>query len=298
MIKTLSKYSCPALIPQATRSFLSTFPYVFNPSIIDGNGGVYMAIRVFNEDTGGIESLLFFWDSSESFQWMNLTNYFKEEIAIDKVADPKLFKLEDGSICGTFNTGYTERVSNSIFFFELDKTYVKSYYRCAYNKRERIEKNWAFYSHNNELCVLYSINPLRILKCSKSEKILECEEIHVSSLNTSFGNLSLGTPLLSVSEDEFIFIAHKKYFHKKKRLYTGKPMVFNAQNNTIATQSSQVIHSLSSLRGTEKKFNRNLISCTYFSGIMKMRENIIVTYGINDIAWNLVQLKYNALWKR
>lgn len=298
MIKTLSNYSCSGLIPEAVRKFLKAYPYVFNPSIIDGDGGLYMAIRTYNEESERIEALLFFWVCSERFQWINLTNYFKEEGAIERVADPKLFKLEDGSICGTFNTGYTERASNSIFFFELHKTFIKSYYRCVYNKRERIEKNWSFYNYNNELFVLYSINPLRILKCSKSEKTLKCEEIYVSSSNTSLGNLSLGTPLLSVSKDAFIFIAHKKYFYKKKRLYLGKPMIFNTQTNTIVPQSSLVIHSLTSLRGSEKKFNPNLISCTYFSGIMKMKENIIVTYGINDVAWNIIRLKYNKLWKR
>ena len=297
MIKTLSSYTDSLIIPQSIRTYLKTFRYTFNPSIIEGVKGNYLAIRFYNDQTKVVEAVLFFWNNGDNFKSINLSSYFRKEAGIKKVADPKLFKLKDGSICGTFNTGFTKNGNNAIFFFEIEGVKLKSCYTCQYNGRQKIEKNWVFYQANNTLHALYSLSPLKILKCTKVGENLFCAEVLGLSQKNNFERLSLGTPLLHWEGDRYICLAHKKYYFKGKRLYTGIPIIFDAKNQSITTQKNEFIHSFKSLLGAKKKFNKNLFSCTYFSGIMKKGMDVILTYGINDVSWNLTRIKTRKLWK-
>jgi len=261
MIKTLSSYTDSLIIPQSIRTYLKTFRYTFNPSIIEGVKGNYLAIRFYNDQTKVVEAVLFFWNNGDNFKSINLSSYFRKEAGIKKVADPKLFKLNQ------------------------------------YNGRQKIEKNWVFYQANNTLYALYSLSPLKILKCTKVGENLSCAEVLGLSQKNNFERLSLGTPLLHWEGDRYICLAHKKYYFKGKRLYTGIPIIFDAKNQSITTQKNEFIHSFKSLLGAKKKFNKNLFSCTYFSGIMKKGMDVILTYGINDVSWNLTRIKTRKLWK-
>ncbi|MCL8006538.1 hypothetical protein M8845_03765 [Gelidibacter japonicus] len=295
MVTRLEKYESFPL-PDKLNSTLANFSYVFNPSFIAYENMNYMAIRVFDDQLQTIIALLFMWDDEASIQQINLSEYFSKHLSFIKVADPKLF-IMDNKVYGTFNTGDASKEPNQLMLIELSSFDIKSYKYCDYNERMRTEKNWAFYTENNELYALYSLNPLTILKGSKINNSLISFEKYYCDENQNFNNYSVGTPLLKLG-DTYCFLAHKKYYRKRKRLYLGRMCELSTMVKPKLKVSKPIlIHSFYSLLGNKHKFNKNLISCTYFSGIHKLKDKLILSYGVNDVSWNVKIIKESKIWQ-
>lgn len=293
MLIRLKKYYSD-IIPKKIKKIILQYKYSFNPSFVVHNQTNYLAIRLYDASSNSMISLLFVWKHEINIQTINLTTYFNEADSILKVSDPKLF-IMNGGLWGTFNTGYTYKKNNRIGLFEIEKANIKKYYFCDYVKRSYVEKNWAFYSINDELFSLYSINPLIILKAKSfnSNKVI-FEEYYVNK-DIQFRNHSIGTPLIKVN-NEFLFIAHKKIYLNGKRLYLGRPFTFTHNSNVkLKAKNVFLIHSIKTLFGNTQKFNNNLISCTYFSGIDYQNNKIYLSYGINDVKWNIITINPNKL---
>src|SRR5690606_40788539 len=128
---------------------------------------------------------------------VNLSDFFHEAFGFSKVADPKLFIMND-EVCGSFNTSHATDTPNELVFFKLKDKKVSQYFVCNYNNRMKTEKNWAFYSLYNELFVLYSLSPLRVLKAeSFGLHAITFKDFYVNE-NQDFTNYSIGSPLVEV----------------------------------------------------------------------------------------------------
>lgn len=284
------------IIPKKIKRLLKEYRFVFNPSFIQFKGLNYLAVRVFDEDTKSILSLLYIWDDNLVVKEVDLSKFFKEELNIKKVADVKLFVM-DNNVWGSFNSGYEKTIDNNLVLFKMDKLLISNYYSCLYENRTRVEKNWAFYYHDNQIHALYSLNGLVVLKAADINKneIRFVDEYSDDKLY--FGAYTIGTPL-ALYNDNYIFIAHRKINRKGKRLYLGKPFLFKPSKKPQLTASKKyLIHSLKSLFGAKYKFNKFLISCTYFSGILISKNKTIVSYGINDVSWKIVKLNISRVWR-
>lgn len=290
----LKKYSSEPF-PKGVIEILSQFKYVFNPSYVTHKQTSYLAIRVFDDITNSIFSMLYFWKNEKNIQSINLTVYFNNIGGFNKVSDPKLF-IMNNCLWGSFNTGHTDKEKNKLCLFEMESSKIKNYYLCIYDKRNRVEKNWTFYSIDNQLFCLYSISPLIVLKAiSFIDNHVVFEEYYKGD-TVQFKNYSIGTQMIKINRC-FYFIAHKKIFLNGKRLYFGKPFKFEFLDKPVLTSSKKfLIHSFRSLIGNKHKFNKNLISCTYFSGLSSQNDKIHLSYGINDIKWNIVTIEKNKLW--
>ena len=291
MLITLKKYSVEN-IPIKLKYILSKYKYSFNPSFVIHNKKNYLAIRLYEEE---LNSFLFSWYDDGNIEIINLTEYFNKTEKISKVSDPKLFVMND-TLCGTFNTGYTQDYNNDIVLFEVRDFKIDKYYFCDYNKRSFVEKNWAFYRVNNELFSLYSISPLIVLKENKFNKNrIEFKEYYFDK-NIEIGDYSIGTPMVKI-DNKFLFIAHKKISWLGKRLYLGRPFTFmHIGKPKVQARKIFLIHSIISLFGSTKKFNSNLISCSYFSGINYYKNKIQLSYGINDVKSNIINIRIKKLW--
>jgi hypothetical protein len=174
---------------------------------------------------------------------------------------------------------------------------ITEYYECVFSDRARIEKNWGFFYKDNGIHCLYSINPLIILKANKiNDGKIYFKTIHKIT-SPSLKKYSIGTPLCLVDQ-EHIFIAHKKIYFKGKRIYFGLPMrlSFKEKKPKIYIKNHKLAHSIKSLLGAKFKFNNNLISCTYFSGLYTSKNEVFLSYGINDVNWNIIKIKIKKLW--
>lgn len=295
MVLQLKKYSID-FIPTVLKKKLLKYKYAFNASYVEYRGIHYLALRVFDAETETILAFIFYWCNEKEINEIDLSLELKNRLGVFKVADPKLF-IMDNNVWGSFNTGHVLDGNNELGIFELNKSKITQSYICSYKKRSRIEKNWSFFSHNDEIYSLYNVNPFTILKgeINRNNEI-EFKDYLIDE-KTSFVNYSIGTPLLK-SNNKYLFIGHYKIIRKGKMIYFGKPftLVFN-ENPSLKIGNSFLFHSIKSLFGNKKKFNPKLLSCTYFSGIFKKNNKIYLGYGVNDITWNIATLIEKKLWR-
>jgi len=294
MLVRLNSYSS-GVIPERLKAILSEYQYVFNPSFVEHNKKKYLAIRLYDVNFESIVSLLFVWVDGGAIQTINLSEYFNNAEGLLRVSDPKLF-IMGGALWGAFNTGHTETNNNEIILFELKESKINKYYFCDYAERSHVEKNWVFYVVNDELFSLYSISPMIILRAQEFKKNRIVFERYYFNESSQYTNYSIGSPMVSV-DGKLLFVAHKKIYCMGKRLYLGRPFTFtHVEQPELKGRKIFLIHSIKALFGCTQKFNKNLISCTYFSGINYTGSEIQLSYGINDVQWGLATFVPDDLW--
>jgi len=198
----------------------------------------------------------------------------------------------------TFNNGHINNRENIVVLFKLSTDFkITEYYECIFSDRARVEKNWGFFYKDDGIHCLYSISPLIILKANKISDGKIFFKIINKITSPSLKKYSIGTPLCLVNQ-EYIFIAHKKIYFNGKRIYFGVPisLEFKKGKPNISFKNHLLVHSIISLFGASFKFNKNLISCTYFSGIYTSNNDVFLSYGINDLKWNVIKIKNKKLW--
>lgn len=295
MVLSLKKYS-KDFIPENIKNDILNYKYSFNPSYVSTENKNYLAIRLLETESKKIIVKIYCWEDDKNFTNLNLSEYFLKHLNISKVADPKLFMMNNNVWC-TFNTGYISDAYNKIGLFEITNEKIGLTYLCSYSKRARIEKNWAFFKKNEQLFCLYSLSPLKILKAKVyKDSVIDFEDFYENKLQ-DFKNYTIGTPLVE-DADYFYFVSHRKFYYKGKRLYFGRPFKLSFKKKEPYVQKCKYLlfHSLKSLFGDKFKFNKNLISCTYFSGIQKVNDHMMLIYGINDVQWNSILIKKRKLW--
>lgn len=224
-------------------------------------------------------------DLSEAMQAFGIAN----------VSDPKLFPLGD-EVWLTFNTGWSSTM-NRLYVLKVRPT-LGAPLECMIDGRQKVEKNWAFFEHRGATKALYSVDPLVILDvCRDSNEAFRFERCFEAK-RSQRRKLTIGTPLLR-NGDSFLFIAHVKVQFLGKRLYFGVPTLLKCAGGTYRVEcgSKRLIHDRRSLLGSWRKHNPNLISCTYFSGIARTDREIILSYGINDLAYGFASGSEDLLWR-
>lgn len=298
MVKTLKKHT-KQYLPPSLLKHLEHYSYVFNPSIVCHLDSFLMSMRVYDTASKTIQAHLYAWKEDAPYSFINLTEYFMDAMAIQKVADPKLFVMNN-EVWGTFNTGYISEGTNQLVLFQMKDAKIQTYFICVYSKRTSVEKNWAFFMKDNSIYALYGIEQGNVLKATSSDVATGGSlnfETYTTNKENNYKGYTIGTPLVALSNTTYGCIGHKKITVKGKRLYLGRAFKFSPfTEKPLETSSPYLIHSLSSLRGTSFKFNKNLISCTYFSGLTMYNDEFIISYGINDVAWNMVSIKKHTLW--
>lgn len=268
---------------------------IFNPSFVTKSARTIIAFRAINPEINKINSYIAtFGQQEQLIDLMNLSNYV-EQFNISNASDPKIFLEGDANIWITFNTGYSKDYNNIYilkFYPEVGQPIC-----CDYEKRQRVEKNWAFFFEDNKILALYSITPLIVLEafwpCTESN-VCEFRERMVVSENQPKTSLSIGTQLIP-TEKGYVFIAHRKITFFSKRMYYGIPVILQKDDigyHLSVQKKMRLIHSMASLLGSKIKHNKNLLSCTYFSGISPVADNhLVVGYGINDVDFSFALLK-------
>jgi hypothetical protein len=267
----------------------------FNPSIASQSDSDFIAFR---GSATGERPFRAFVASSES----GLLDLSEVALAsgLPVVADPKLFRLGN-ELWATFNTGFTASAENGIYIQRIHPDLTEPQL-CILPGRQRIEKNWAFYlDESGDLSVVYSLDPLKILR--RSQGGLGNGPLtfaHVESpLRSRAAGLTIGTQLSGVVGDSMILIAHQKLQFAGKRAYFGRAVELDlafGNEQIVSVGQTWLIHSLASLLPARRRPNPNLISATYFAGIVQRDRDVILSYGVNDISGNVVSLERQLLW--
>ncbi len=199
-----------------------------------------------------------------------------------QLIDPRVFQLKD-EIWVSFNSGYVAG-GNDIFVMKIYPQ-IEPPKKVIYRKRQDQERNWSFFSRNNELYALYWASPLKILKLKAvSDNAWEFEDFFSEDPNESseFSDLTLGTQLTEF-DGRYYFMGHRKYIVNGKKLYLGRSACLDFDKKTVMFGKHWFAYSEQSLRGSSTRHNNNLFSCTYFSGIQINDGVVHIGYGINDV---------------
>ena len=253
---------------------------IFNPSFYITADVKIMAFRAIPIGSKILTSYVSI-EQNGSRKIHDITSEYEEQFGEKRLIDPKVFKLHDG-IYITFNTGLTPGGNNIYVMKIYPKLGLPK--RIKYANRQDQERNWAFFSENDEVYALYTIEPLRILKLRKRDSNSWEFEDHYGTKPTNGiqNTFTIGTQLFK-AKGEYFFVAHRKLSIFKKKFYVGKLCMFDFHQREIRKGKCWLVHSLRSLLGCLPKHNTNLLSCTYFSGLQINKNRLLLGYGVNDV---------------
>ncbi len=270
---------------------------VFNPSVWETVSESILTLRVKSlSRLRKFDSMLIVLQKkSRSMEVVNLSEVYYQQWGINYCNDPKLFEF-DNEVFITFNTGY-EKDGNLLYIARVRPEIMRPW-ECRYAGRDRIEKNWAFFGFNGQLYAYYSLNPLIILHAPKfenrhSDVIMEFERKPLQTEMSLPRRYSLATQPIRFNDWHYL-IAHYKILIGRKRLYLGRFIRIDQSQglpSALAVGRNFLAHDIKSLFGSKEKHNKNLISCSYFSGLCWNDDSLLVSYGINDLTYNIAALE-------
>ena len=271
---------------------------VFNPSILEFDNNYYVVFRCMGtKDICKFESILIKFNVKNNRKDTISLSLYCQKFGISNCADPKLVML-DNEIWVTFNTGYNS-IQNDIYLLRISNELgIPS--KCILKGRKSVEKNWAFYKFKGELRAIYSLSPfqnvrLKWLDYSRNEFHFEFENVDFNKINSRRINLSIGTQLVYAKNNSFL-IAHQKIYFGSKKIYFGRFIRISEDYKNLQISSNVLFHSYFSLLGSIPKRNKNLISCSYFSGLILKGNNYIISYGINDLSFAIKKVNISSIW--
>lgn len=295
MIRRLSKFKSLET-PSVVEEDLKRYEYKFNPSVTFIKGFSFWALRCYSKSDNTIYCLIYILDDKDNLmKRINLNPYFQRVFGV-RPADPKLFVLGDRVFC-TLNSGHINEGENDVFILEIDPDGSFVTKKCFLEGKERIEKNWMFYEVGNKVFMIYSLSPkIKIFELFKVSKEAWSFIPYAENKTLPFP-LSIGTPPLQV-DGQILLFAHRKFFLRGKRLYLSIPVSFEHDEFWVKGGHNYYTHSYLSLFGERHKFNKNLFSCTYLSGLTRLDdEHVILSYGVNDHSMNIKVIPKNDLWE-
>jgi len=214
-----------------------------------------------------------------------------KKMNLKRLIDPKIFKL-GSDLYITMNTGWCMG-GNDIYVMKIFPT-IGTPKKVVFKNRKEQERNWAFFNTwdcaENVYC-MYSIDPLILLKRTEeteNEWIFDLE--YTRTVKRLRDDLTIGTQLHK-HDGKLHFIAHQKETYKDKKIYFGRHMTLDPYGKCVEHVSGDsLVDSLEGLIDSEPKYNNKLYSCTYFSGISTIDDNLVVGYGINDLYYGFANI--------
>jgi pyruvyltransferase len=201
----------------------------FNPSMIAHDEGGYLVFyRSLIKDKRHIAAVRM----DKNFQpvlpaalWPHSTD--AAGVAIRWQADPRAFQHR-GQTYVVFNTGHSE-VPNRQYLVPVDKAGRPTSLPLQVQRtdgRQPVEKNWGFFSHEDQLYAIYSLAPLVILRAELTEKEVICRpafkhDWHATDYQLAFGELRNGASPLRVG-DEYVLITQSHMSADGKNIRTNK----------------------------------------------------------------------------
>jgi predicted GH43/DUF377 family glycosyl hydrolase len=275
---------------------------VFNPSIAHHGDDYFVAFRAesfMGERPFRAYVARFHADGTYVLTDLSATN---AELGTPKTADPKLVELE-GEVFVTFNTGNVHAGENSIYLQQVTPA-VGPPQRCVVAPRRMVEKNWAFFSIAGQLKLIYSLAPLTIWRLRSgtlgTSNNLVFEADITAPMPGQFPRIHIGSQPLMTGGGRAIVVANQQrpLPGLPRKIYFGRLVSLDLeQGRLIAISRRGLLHSWRSMLPRLKPHNPGLFSATYFSGVSRSGEQLVLSYGVNDTSAGIAKLPESSLWK-
>lgn len=201
----------------------------------------------------------------------------------DVVADPKVWRQGDG-LAVTFNSGW-DRERNRLYVARIWPE-VGAPEEVGCPGRQRVEKNWGFFEADGRVQVLYGLSPVPVFMASAGGEFLPVAEGEPVGAGRTLGSQPV------FWGGRWYVMGHRRGWIRGKRWYVAELWSFGRVGSgwgDVRRESGPWAHSPVGLLGGGRKRNRNLLSCTYCSGLERADGGWWVGYGLNDrsahVAW-------------
>ncbi|MFG6446522.1 hypothetical protein ACFXQA_14775 [Microbacterium sp. P07] len=225
------------------------------------------------------------------------------EAGIGKTADPKLVTLND-ELYVTFNTGTVHQGENSIYLQRVHPT-LGPPQRCVLAPRRMVEKNWGFFSlPGGEVGALYSVAPLTLLRLTAGTLGTDDELIFTTqqevAMPSRFPRLHIGSqPLVGSSSRAVIAVNQQRPIPGlPRKIYFGRAAEIDLHTGRLTRLSRRaLIHSWRAMLPQRNRHNPGLFSATYFAGLARADDEILLSYGINDLDFGIARIPEDQVWR-
>ena len=277
--------------------------YVFNPTICQADHGLSMIYRVVNPDSDirriaacRIDANLFpvpgsVVPLSDLIEFVDPNS--RDTRALNWHADPRVFCL-NGELFVTWNDG-SAQPSNHQFMTKLDSTGTRpdGLAREIVTKRNRrpIEKNWMFFCADDKVWCTYSAFPHDVMSVDmRDPEYVVCTPAYSTlsrcEYESLFGVVRGGAQPIDLG-DRFLTLAHSSYKMSDTLRYYACMVYEIARTAPFAvTRCANVPFTLPSDQDSGSfslaKLNPAVGSVIYPCGIVRVGEDVLITYGIND----------------
>ena len=208
--------------------------------------------------------------------------YDGQMIDTGKYNTAKLFSLR-GKLYAQVNDN---KQSKDIAVIDVEEGKIIQLY---YKHKNEVEKNWIIYEHGGEVYCIYQIAPLIILKRTKISSNQWVFEDHYKSPNTeSKINIRGGSPA-TVMGDSVFFMGNQVVPAKYLKVYFGNFLRLNLKDMVVSGTDGWA-HNFNAMCGLGRIGTSQMFSCTYFSGMEMDQENILLSYGVNDVRANFARI--------
>lgn len=277
---------------------------VFNPSVVIEGDVTYIAVRA--ETSPGerpFRALLLTVRDGRVDDVVDLSAGLRS-VTDAKAADPKLVRM-GAEIYVTFNTGKTASGENDIYLQRIAPV-LGPPQQCIVHDRRRIEKNWGFYLLPDGVPrFIYSIAPLTLLRLSDGElgssPTLTFTPELTAPMPADFPRLHIGSQPLMSAEGRALVAANRQVQLRVSRhkFYFGLIAEIDLVSGSLVRLSRHpLIHSWGSMLPPQREpHNPGLWSATYFSGLDRDGDDLVLSYGVNDREGHVARIAERSVWR-
>jgi hypothetical protein len=310
------EYQPNELLPPEWGVWSAGHPWrVFNPSIARLGDQMIMCYRVVGEDNArrlAICKLDANWDVVPNSilplsDWLVFPDHFDLSArSLAWHADPRIFTLKSGYYI-YWNDG-SVKPHNNQFIVRVEPSNLKPLGRAQriLLKAEPtgIEKNWTLFEGDDGLKAIYSISPLRILRCvdQSNDELRFADDWEIdpdySLYENRFGHLRGGAAPATADGTQFLF-CHSSIKGSGVTDYFASCVSVNlhaGQNTSVAATPAPI--PLPNPHGRDFRFgklNQKVGEVIYPCGSVYQDGNWIISYGVNDERCLIAQFSHEYL---
>jgi predicted GH43/DUF377 family glycosyl hydrolase len=270
------------------------FDNIFNPSIIQYNNKLFMTFRV---DITKFSRKTYFCEIDNNFNIISSYDILNNDNKMKAYEDSRLFiyknNLYVSFIQYTYNFLFRVNFANII---PGSKIKNKNIYTPDIDNNNNIissQKNWLFFEKNNEIHVIYSLDPMIIVYKSESNKFIKWKQIIKKiGISWDYGEIrSSTTPIFIKKYNRYIsfFHSHLKTKDFYKEYFIGVFLFDDEYNITNYTKKPLII-------STKDDVSSYCAKCILPYGCIQVNNNLILTVGINDSESGIIELPIDKLF--
>lgn len=271
------------------------FDNIFNPSIIQYNNKLFMTFRV---DISAISKKTYFCEIDNNFNIISSYDILHNDNKIKNYEDSRLFIYKNNLYVSfiqyhTFHLFFRVNFANIIPGSKIKNKNIYTPDIDNNNKKISSQKNWLFFEKNNEIHVIYSLDPMIIVYKSESNKFIKWKQIIKKiGISWDYGEIrSSTTPIFIKKYNRYIsfFHSHLKTKDFYKEYFIGIILFDHEYNITNYTKKPLII-------STKDDVSLYISKCILPYGCIQVNNNLILTVGINDSESGIIELPIDKLF--